>query len=739
MGRTRSRTGPARAGAPRKKPRAADVDAGNRPAQGPDETGARPPSPGWIFGMSMALVALSLLIYFPVARHGFIGFDDPQYVVENRHVNTGVTAENIAWAFRSGEEGNWHPLTWVSHMIDVELFGLAPGAHHLTNVALHMLASVLLFVLLVGLTGAGYRSALVAALFAVHPMHVESVAWIAERKDVLSACFWTATLIAYTAYARRPGLGRYLAVVGLFAAGLMSKPMVVTLPCVLLLIDVWPLGRITPTFRLQAWWPLVREKLPLFAMTAAASAVTFVVQQQSGAVRSLDALSIGDRLKTAVVGYQTYVSRLVWPHDMAVLYPFPEAIPLWHVLTALGGLALITALAIRAARTRPWFPVGWFWFLGTLVPVSGIVQVGSQPVADRFTYIPYTGLFIVLVWFAAERIDGRPALSRLAWPAAFAVLLAFTVSASRQVGYWRDGITLWTHTLAVTERNYRAHSALGFAYSEAGLSEAAVKEYEAALAIRPNYAEALTNLGAIRLEQGDLAAAAAHLSAALAVSPDFVEAMANLGTVRAREGRLDEAIRLFERARDLDPESALVLNGVGYALALDGRLDEAAASIREAIRLAPGMADAYGNLGLVLGDQGRRDEAIAAFRQSIALEPGHARSHYGLGSVLDDSGRPDEALAELRVAVAQDPQLAEAHNRLARVLTKLGRLEEALPAFEAAVRARPTEPDFHYDLGVMLLKADRPQEAMPHFQDALRLDPAHASTIEVLRALGRIR
>lgn len=693
----------------------------------------------WLFRASLALVAANLAVYAPVREHPFIAFDDPQYVAENRHVNTGLSAGNVVWAFASGEQGNWHPLTWISHMVDVELFGLDAGAHHLTNLAIHILTSLLLLQLLVALTGARWRSLLVAGLFAVHPMHVESVAWIAERKDVLSALFWMATILAYAAYARAPGAARYIAVVGLFAAALMSKPMAVTLPCVLLLLDLWPLGRIGSALDLRAWRPLVVEKLPLFAMTAAASVVTFLVQQQSGAVKTLESLSFDRRIETALLGYQTYVSRLVWPRELAVLYPFPDSIPIWQTAFAAAGLVLVTWLAWRARQARPWFLVGWLWFVGMLVPVSGLVQVGSQPFADRFTYIPYVGLFIIAAWAAAEIVARRPALSRAAWGVSLAVLGALAVGARDQVSYWRDSVTLWSRALDVTERNYRAHSALGFALAKARRTDEAVVQYNAALAIRPNYAEALSNLGMLRAQEGDLGAASAHLSAALAVDGDFVEALGNLGTVRARQGRLDEAIALFERARTLAPDSGEVRNGIGYALALQGRLEEARAETAEAIRLAPGLADAHSNMGLILGDLGDLDGSIAAFRQAITLEPNHARSRYGLGAVLDETGRSGEAVVELALAVRLDPALAEAHNRLGRVLLKLERVDDALAAFEAAVRARPAEPDFHYDLGAVLLGLDRPADAIPHFEDALRLAPSHAASRAALQRLGRIK
>jgi Flp pilus assembly protein TadD len=489
----------------------------------------------------------------------------------------------------------------------------------------------------------------------------------------------------------------------------------------------------------SSWRALVIEKLPLFALAAAASVVTFIVQQQSGAVQSVEALAIGRRLATALAGYEFYLSKLFLPRDLAVLYPFPESTP--YAAAAAGGVLLlaISAIVIRIRTRRPWAATGWFWFVGTLVPVIGLVQVGSQPFADRYTYLPYTGIFIVIVWLIGETAARRVVWERLAAVASLVVLAALAVHAHRQVGYWRDGIALWTRTLAVTNRNYRAHNALGVALEDAGRDREAADQYAAAVAIRPTYAEALNNLAGIRADQGDLVAASAYLTTALAAVPDHVESMATLAVVRTREGRLDEAIRLFERARAVRPESAGVRNGLAFALSRAGRLSEARTELEAAVRLAPDDPELRANLGLLIGDQGDLEGGMRVLREAIRIAPGHARSHYGLGLLLHEAGRPDDAIASLSAAISRDPSLADAHHELGRALASLGRVGESVAALETAVRLRSTDPTFHYDLAVMLLKAGRRDEAIQHLERALQLDPAHADAVNALRAIGRIR
>ena len=702
---------------------------------------AGPPVPrAWFGTVSAVLVAATVLVYAPVGQHDFIAFDDPQYVVENRHVNGGLTWDNVRWAFTAGEQGNWHPATWLSHMLDVELFGLDAGAHHLTNVGLHALNTVLLLLVLLRLGCARWQSAAVAGLFALHPMHVESVAWVAERKDVLSGAFWWLALLAYVAYVRRRAAWRYLLLLVCFAAGLMSKPMVVTLPFVLLLLDFWPLRRVTdPARPFGTGWPLVVEKLPLIALAAAASVVTFVVQQESGAVRSLESLSIGRRIATALTAYDFYLSRVILPRDLAVLYPFPEAVPHAAVVSGAALIVALSVFAIALARTRPWAVVGWLWFVGTLVPVIGLVQVGSQPFADRYTYLPYVGLFIAIVWAVAELSARSAMLRRTAAAAAVLFVAALAAQSHRYVQHWRDGIALWTHTLSVTERNYRAHHALGVALEDAGRDAEAAAQYESAVAIRPTYAEALNNLAGIRADQGDLAAASQHLTAALAVAPDHPESMATLAVVRARQGRVDEAVRLFQIARDHAPESTSIRNGLAFALSQAGRFQEARAELEAALRISPRDPDLLANLGLVLADLGDIDAASRTFQQALAIDSSHARTRYGLGLVLHETGRTEEALRELAAAIRFDPALADAHHEYGRALAGLGRLDESVAALETAVRLRETDPTLHYDLAVMLLKSDRRDAAIRHLERALQLDPRHEDAFNALRALGRIK
>ena len=438
-------------------------------------------------------------MYAPVRHHEFVNFDDSQYVSQNPEVTGGLNGRAVSWALTTGHAGNWHPLTWLSHLLDVELFGLDPGRHHLTSVALHLANTLLLFGLLFRMTGALFRSAFVAALFALHPLHVESVAWIAERKDVLSALFFLLTLSAHLAYVRRPGWSRYVLVVVLFALGLMAKPMLVTLPFVLLLLDFWPLGRAAAP---SAWRRLIVEKLPLLALAIASSLVTLLVQQRAGAIKGLDLLPLSRRLATAVLACVWYAAKVVWPTHLAALYPYPAPVPSWQALGALAVLAAVSLIVLRAAPRQPYLPVGWFWFIGTLVPVLGLVQVGSQPWADRYTYIPVIGLFIVVAWGAVDLLAGWRHRHVLLAGAAALVLVACAIAARRQVGYWRSSVVLWEHALEVTTANHRAESNLAHALAGQRRLEEAVAHYSAALRIKPDFAEAHNNLGLALAEQG---------------------------------------------------------------------------------------------------------------------------------------------------------------------------------------------------------------------------------------------
>ncbi|HVL67749.1 MAG TPA: tetratricopeptide repeat protein [Vicinamibacterales bacterium] len=623
--------------------------------------------------IAAALVLLNLFVYLQVRHHPFINFDDPQYVAENRQVTRGLTADGIRWAFTTPHAGNWHPLTWISHMIDVELFGLDAGSHHLVNLAFHVLNTLLLFAVLVRMTAATWASGFVAAMFAVHPTHVESVAWIAERKDVLSGLFWMLTLWAYARYAASPSSGRYLLVAAALAAGLMAKPMLVTLPFVLLLLDVWPLGRFTAAGARR----VVLEKLPLVALAIASSVVTFVVQREAGAVKGIDALSVPRRAAAAVLGYVEYVGKTVWPSDLALLYPHPrEVSPIAVVVVALL-LAGITFAVVRAWRSRPYLAVGWFWFLGTLVPVIGLVQVGSQRIADRYTYLPSIGLFILVAWGGAE-LARRRLLPRAV--VATAALLAVTVNAvvaERQTGRWASSIGLWQHTLAVTTDNARAHNHLGHALAAAGRRDEAIRQYEAALRMHPDYPEALNNLGAALAQRGDEERAIVAFRRALQLVPHLPHARSNLGLALARTGRPAEALEHFTVVVTRDPDNA------------EGRRHR----------------------GALLATLGRWDEAIAEYRAALRLEPADPLTHNALGAALGAAGREDDALRHYAEAVRLDPRFWEARGNLARSLIRSGRGEEG---------AREL-----YDLSAALAAEGRFAEAADHLEALLTYDPGH--------------
>ena len=663
---------------------------------------ARPPTAtgggrrAWLLAAAIAIV--TVLAFAPVREHGFVNIDDAHYVAENPVVRAGLTWRGVGWALTTGYAGNWHPLTWISHMADVELFGFDPGAFHLTNLGLHVASALVLFSLLLRLTAAPYRSAAVAALFAVHPLRVESVAWIAERKDVLSVFLGLATLLAYAGYARRPRLRSYLVVVASFALGLMAKPMLVTLPCVMLLLDVWPLGRL----RWPIAWRVVREKVPLFALAALASAVTVVVQHQAGAVRTLETLSVARRAATAIVGYGFYLAKTVWPSDLALLYPYPSSLPVWPIVTASGALAVITAIAVRLRRDRPELLVGWLWFLGVLVPVSGVAQVGSQPWADRFTYLPSAGLFVLIVWglhgVLAARRHGRVVLAA----GAIAVTAIFAALTHRQVGYWRDGVTLWTRAIDVTTDNARAHTNLGQALAAGRRFDDAIAEYRKALRIRPDLAEAHNYLGVALADQGRMAEATASYREALRLQPGFAEAANNLGLALASTGRLTEAVGQFESA----------------------------------LRLDPGFTPARSNLAIALAETGRADDAAREFAAVVAAQPESVEARLNLARGLLNLGRWEEALAQYDAALPLAPTFAPVHRGRGSALLRLGRLTEALVALHSAVQFAPGDPQARFELSLALATVGRTADAVRELRIVLRVDPDHDGARQLLAKIG---
>ncbi len=588
--------------------------------------------------LGLLLAVITLALYNPVSRHPFINYDDDRYVSENAHVRAGLTWDSVTWALVSTEEGNWHPLAWISHELDVSMFRLNPAGHHFTSVLLHTLDAILLFLLLVRATGRAGPSLFVAALFAVHPINVESVAWIAERKNVLCAFFFLLTLIAYGWYARKPCWQRYVVVLATFAAALASKPMAVTLPFVLLLWDYWPLGRPrgadsnSATLPSHSWARLVIEKIPLFVLSAASAVITVYAQRAGGAVRSIAQFSFGVRVENAICAYGMYLWKVIWPTRLALVYPHPGAsLAAWRVAVVFLVLIAITTAVCRL-RERRYLLVGWLWFLGTLVPVIGIVQVGDAAMADRYAYIPLIGIFIMIAFgvadFAAARNIGG------VWQVApsVAVVVFLALLCHRQIGYWESSESVWAHALAITQNNFIAEDNLGGALVMAGNAEQAFPHFEAASRINPQDPMSRMNIGAYLQTHGRLEAAIAQYNGAIELTSDAglrSQAYANLGGAQRALGEDEAARQSFDEALQMNPSQASAWVGRGLLAQKQGRLDEAIADLSRGVALQPTGAH-YLDLGRCLQQARRLPEAAEAYRRALKLSPNLAEAQQAL-------------------------------------------------------------------------------------------------------------
>jgi len=609
-----------------------------------------------------ALIIINIAVYWPLRQYDFVSFDDPDYVTENPNVAGGLTVHSVQWAFTTGYASNWHPLTWLSHMLDVQLFGLNAGPPHLINILFHIANTILLFGFLYAATGALGRSGFVAGLFAVHPLHVESVAWIAERKDVLSTFFWTLTLWAYLGYVRKPSLRRYAAVALLFGLGLMAKPMLVTLPFVLVLLDIWPLSR--SSFQWSAIKRSLFEKLPLIGLAAISSIVTFVVQSHGGAVAAIDAIPIGLRVENAVVAYSAYIVKMFWPAGLAALYPFPQSLPAWKAAGSVLILTAISAFAVRQAKHRAYVPVGWCWYLGTLVPAIGLVQVGSQSMADRYTYVPLIGLFIIAAWGIPD-LAGPIRMSSGVLIASALIVLSICIWISRQqVAHWRDSVELWSHALAVTADNYRAHTALGSLLQDRGKLDQAIFQYSESIRIKPDFAEPYNKTGAALADEGRTAEAVPYFVQAIRLKPDFVEAHHNLGNAAAQEGKIDEAIAHYRDALRFQPDFAAAHNGLGSVLDDKGSVDEAIREYAEALRLNPDLAAAHNNLAAALIKKGKMAEAVDHLLEAARLQPHSEDFQYNAAMLLREQGRLAEAREHFTAVLKINPGNEAARGQL---------------------------------------------------------------------------
>jgi len=597
---------------------------------------ARSAQSGWSFRqidllVALGLAAVTLAVYGQVLTHQFINYDDDNYIWNNPMVIDGLTLKEIRWAFTTFHAASWHPITWLSLMLDSQVFGLNAGPRVFGNALLHSANTILLFLFLKRVTGATWRSAIVAALFALHPLHVESVAWATERKDTLSTFFGLLCLLAYVRYVEKPGGWRYAFVAGWLALGLMTKAMLVSWPFLLLLLDYWPFRRLEwqPANGIKefakAWLPLLREKLPLFCLAAVCMVLTYIAQVRWGGIADLSDWPLPWRLAHSLVSYAKYLELTFWPHGLAIYYPSsPQVAPAWQWGAALILLGTITAVALRSARKRPYLIVGWLWFLGMLVPVIGLVRAGDQAIANHFTYFPLIGLFIALVFGLADLASawrlGRVFIVTAA--AVIILLLAFLTTV--QVSRWRDSETLYGYTLSVTSDNAVVQNNLGSALGQRGKHAEAIPHFAEAVRIRPNYFDALENLGMALREQGKAAEAVGFYQRAIRVKPDSAKTHWQLGLALEDQGKNDDALQQFYEAMKLTPQDSGMRTNLGLKLARRGELAEATEQLNEALRLDPNSTEAHNNLGLVLFASGKEEEGLREFSVALRLKPDSA-------------------------------------------------------------------------------------------------------------------
>ncbi len=598
-----------------------------------------------VLWVCLILIATTLAVYWQVQHHDFVNYDDNRYVTNNPSVQSGLTVEGVIWALATGHASNWHPLTWLSHMLDCHVYGLGPRGHHLTNVLFHAANTVLLFLVFKSMAGAVWRPAIVAALFALHPLHVESVAWVAERKDVLSTLFWLLTMFAYTRYVKSPGINKYLVVV-VFALGLMAKPMLVTLPFVLLLLDYWPLRRFgvqVPSIgnNGKGFWKLLWEKWPLFLMSIGSSIVTFLVQQRGLAVQPLELIPIESRLANALVSYASYVWKMIWPAHLSVYYPHPlDSLPKWQILGAALLLISISAIVLREIKRRPYLTVGWLWFLGTLAPVIGIVQVGGQAMADRYTYVPLIGLFILLTWGASDIVAVWPKTRSPLTVTGGLIISIFAICTSFQLRHWKDTTSLFGHALRVTTGNQLAHNQLGLALLKDGNTDEAIAHFSEALRITPQYVNAHINLGNAFKDQKNFNKAAQQYRRALSFAPGHVTAHNNLGILMAMQSRTEEAVTHFSKVLQRDPDNPRTHNNMGIVLGKQGKLDDAIVHFSHVLRVDPNHAEAHYNLGIALARKGKLNDAVDHFSEAVRIRPDFTKAKYYLEQISQKIREP---------------------------------------------------------------------------------------------------
>ena len=677
-----------------------------------------------------ALILSTLLVFWQVRHFDFVNYDDGSYVYQNPHVLNGLSKDSVVWAFTSCPLGYWQPLTWLSLMVDCQLFGAMPGRIHLVNLFLHIANTLLLFTVLKKMTGSLWSSAFVAALFAIHPMHVESVAWISERKDVLSTLFLLLTLAAYTDYTKSPTIFRYMASLVLFAFGLMAKPILVTVPFLLLLLDYWPLertrGRRTEDGgqRKSSLGWLIIEKIPFLVLSVVSSIITFLTQKAGGIIYDTKTVPLTDRAGNAFLSYARYIGKLFVPRNLAVFYPFDAGgLVFWQVAMSIVLLIVISVLVIRFGRNRKFLPVGWFWFIGTLVPVIGLVTFTGSSYADRFTYIPYIGLFIMLAWGLPDFLSKWPQRKIVLGPAMIIVLVILGIRAHQQVGFWKDSFTLFPRAIEVTQNNVVAHNNLGNAYLVLGRFQEAAESYKQAIKIKPDNAKAYNNLGVAYFSIGSYQDAAEAYKQAVKIKPDYAEAYNGLGSACLYLGRYQDALESCRQAINIKPDYAEAHYNLGVIYDKLGRWKDSIEAYKQAIKIKADYTVAYNNLGIAYLNIGSFQDALESCRQAINIKPDYAEAHNNLGNAYLSLGRYQDAAEAYKQAIKIKPDYAQAHYNLGVAYGSIGSFQEEIESYKRAIRIKPDFADAHYNLGVACANLGRYQDAIESFKHTIKIKP----------------
>jgi len=715
----------------------------------------------------LVLAVAVLAAFWQVRQYDFISFDDNDYIVDNENVNAGLTKQGVVWAFTRAHSHNWHPLTWISHMLDCEIYGLRAGGHHFTNVLFHIANTLLLFLVLRRMTGRLWHSAFVAAAFALHPLHVESVGWVSERKDVLSTFFWILTMWTYIRYVERPAVNRYLVMLVVFALGLMAKQMLVTLPFVLLLLDYWPLNRLalseqscrdsTGTVTAVSARRCILEKLPLLILAISGAVTVYLIQHYTEVMKSIKAYPLSWRIGNALAAYVAYIAKTIWPVNLAIFYPHPKAgLPTWQISLAALLLSFITVVVICRIRQNPYLAVGWLWYIITLIPVIGLVQIGLHARADRYTYMTITGLFIMVAWAGSDifaRLHYRKVILSLL---TLFLLLPLTLMTWRQAGHWRNSVTLYKHAARAVQNNSWAHHMLGKALLIRNKFDEAAIHFNEAMRIDPEFVDARKDLGLALLKQGKVDEAVTVYQQFLPKLPEntnelnrltaklikkgrlkqvvkvYTESHMNLGLALSRQNKFDEAVKHFKEALRLNPDFAKAHRNMVYALLQQGKRDEAIEHCVKAMQRNPDHADMCNHLGHWFLEKNQLAEADGIFRKVLQSLPDNAGAHNGLGVILGRQGKVSEAITHFTQAIRSNPDFGDAHNNLGYALAQQGRKDEAIVHFRKALQLNPNYAIAHHYLAQAMLKEGKTAEAVKHFKETLRLSPSWLSPMNSL-------